>query len=789
LYFVGAIPGKPSLNQMNHFLSLIADDFLPFWQTGMYFSCTAKHDSGRWVNAAIIPLIADLPAARQMAGFGSHSMTFFCSYCYIRLDNMKELDRSKWPSRDHVQHLRMAKDWRDAPDTQTRKTLFGTTGIRWTELLRLPYWIPIHFSILESMHNHYLGLVEDHCRHVWGMNIDTVEGDGVSHPTRPGPPQPSRADMSKATFHLRYGTLHQLGGHKKAELWHLCAERGLRRASTKGKMVKELHRWVSTADQATTSQYASVIQLPSSLEELRTKVEQGERLLAGGRSVQSLVQAGKPALQYMCQFRNLSSDGTRLDMANRLIAQVTAIPEVPEQADADTGNRTHDEPPLFPSPPMVPQDDAVHRKKTRPHVLGADTLPVVHADAERTELPPWVARGPKGFGTSQRGKLTADQWRTICTVHIPITLIRLWANSTTRKRSMLKNYMDLVSVINIGGMLETTEGFIQQYDSAILRYLEKMKELYPEAPFHSNHHLAIHLGQFLRLFGPVHSWRGFFFERFNHLLQGLHTNMRTGAIEAMFLFQTCRASNLRSILQESDVKHDLGEFVAAYEQIMQEDSRGTRISDTDTLRLLNTTSSPASDPSIEPPSVLTLDIHVYGALLQLLNNSHAAHAASTVYLSRYQLADAFNHRTAGREILWHKATFLKKIVLQGVTCCANTTERNILLKGSSENLVYAAQLQQIFSHKRRTPSEEVEEVFLVIQRLAPLAVADVPHDPYRQFGYNGGFLCYNRLVQMMEVVRPSDFICHFARTRLHVEGIAQECVHALPQSRVCTSNR
>lgn len=93
---------------------------------------------------------------------------------------------------------------------------------------------------------------------------------------------------------------------------------------------------------------------------------------------------------------------------------------------------------------------------------------------------------------------------------------------------MLKNYMDLVFVINIGGMLETTEGFTRQYEGTILRYLQEMKSLYPEATFHPNHHLAVHLGLFLRLFGPVHSWRGFFTERFNYLLQRMNTNMVVG---------------------------------------------------------------------------------------------------------------------------------------------------------------------------------------------------------------------------------------------------------------------
>lgn len=145
-----------------------------------------------------------------------------------------------------------------------------------------------------------------------------------------------------------------------------------------------------------------------------------------------------------------------------------------------------------------------------------------------TELPSWVSRAPTGVGTATRGKLTADQWRTLCTVHMPITLIRLWGTSQDRKRRMLDNYMDLIAAIQIGGMLQTSEEYIQLYEEYIMRYLRTMKVLYLEASIKPNHHLAVHLIMFLRQFGPVHSWRAYAFERFNHMLQNIDTNRRIG---------------------------------------------------------------------------------------------------------------------------------------------------------------------------------------------------------------------------------------------------------------------
>ena len=88
--------------------------------------------------------------------------------------------------------------------------------------------------------------------------------------------------------------------------------------------------------------------------------------------------------------------------------------------------------------------------------------------------------------------------------------------------------MDLVGAIRVSGMLAITEQHIRQYEVLILRYLRKAKDLYLESTIKNNHHLALHFGEFLRRFGPVHAWRTFVFERFNHLLQNLSTNRKRG---------------------------------------------------------------------------------------------------------------------------------------------------------------------------------------------------------------------------------------------------------------------
>ncbi len=144
------------------------------------------------------------------------------------------------------------------------------------------------------------------------------------------------------------------------------------------------------------------------------------------------------------------------------------------------------------------------------------------------EVPSWVNPPPLAFGTTRHGKLSADQWRTLCTINLPITLIRTWGFQEQRRVEMLRNFLDLVEAIELVGLMEIDEERIVRAEVLMEKYLKAVKELYKGQKIKPNHHLALHLGVFLRLFGPVHSWRAFVFERFNYFLQTLDTNMRFG---------------------------------------------------------------------------------------------------------------------------------------------------------------------------------------------------------------------------------------------------------------------
>lgn len=157
-------------------------------------------------------------------------------------------------------------------------------------------------------------------------------------------------------------------------------------------------------------------------------------------------------------------------------------------------------------------------------------------DMERTQIPTWISSAPRNWGSAQRGKLSADNWRVICTIHLPITLIRLWSNETGQKQKLLANFMDLVSAVHIANMRVSSQNQIRAYNMHIFRYVAGVKALYPDEKLKPTHHAALHIGELLNLFGPVHSHSAPFFERYINFLHRVNTNQKLGLFQDRLSF-------------------------------------------------------------------------------------------------------------------------------------------------------------------------------------------------------------------------------------------------------------
>lgn len=199
VYLAGVMPGPkaPSLEEINHLLDPLVEELVEMWVNGLYFSQTARHSNGRLVRCAIVPLVCDLGALRKTAGAASHSMKYFCSYCQLEKGHINSLRRAEWPTRTCDEHRKLAEQWRDAATVKEREELFNATGIRYSVLLKLPYWRPTRFIVIEAMHNLFLGLFQRHCRNVLGMNINVESSFGLEDESEDDPVLPEEMDAAE----------------------------------------------------------------------------------------------------------------------------------------------------------------------------------------------------------------------------------------------------------------------------------------------------------------------------------------------------------------------------------------------------------------------------------------------------------------------------------------------------------------------------------------------------------------------------------------------------------------
>ena len=183
VYLAGVIPGpdKPKADALNNYLELVVKEMLDLWDPGLFLTRTHKYQLGRLFRAMLVPLIADMLAARQVLGLpGTTTAHSFCTYCNTDHDDLHILDIRKWPAKDVPTIRRLATCWRDAESEKDRKDIFDATGLRWSALLTLPYWDPVKYAVIESMHALDLGLFEHHVRSLFQIELDVDGGDGMA---------------------------------------------------------------------------------------------------------------------------------------------------------------------------------------------------------------------------------------------------------------------------------------------------------------------------------------------------------------------------------------------------------------------------------------------------------------------------------------------------------------------------------------------------------------------------------------------------------------------------------
>ena len=67
-----------------------------------------------------------------------------------------------WERRTREEFVAAAEKYKNARTRKDATNLLKANGVRWSELLRLPYWDPTRFVVIDVMHNLFLNVVEFH---------------------------------------------------------------------------------------------------------------------------------------------------------------------------------------------------------------------------------------------------------------------------------------------------------------------------------------------------------------------------------------------------------------------------------------------------------------------------------------------------------------------------------------------------------------------------------------------------------------------------------------------------
>ena len=169
---VGLIPGPNEPKKtVNHFLKPLVDELLTLWQGVLIYLSNGRSLTLRF---ALICVACDIPASRKVCGFLSHTANLGCSKCYCEFftgmfgkNNYSNFEREKWISRSNYKHRHDVNELKLCRSESALRKKESEVGCRYSVLLDLPYFDPIVMTIIDPMHNMYIGTAKHIFQNIW----------------------------------------------------------------------------------------------------------------------------------------------------------------------------------------------------------------------------------------------------------------------------------------------------------------------------------------------------------------------------------------------------------------------------------------------------------------------------------------------------------------------------------------------------------------------------------------------------------------------------------------------
>ncbi|KAG1441711.1 hypothetical protein G6F56_011360 [Rhizopus delemar] len=171
------IQNQPRDQQISHLLDPMVNELLEL-QHGVKIQ---TYSQGVVQVKAILTLVGcDLPAAKKVSGFTAINSKNTCHKCnmhfaacpvYPNRRNFTNFDIATWIPRTKERTQQGAETWLNSTPSE-RLLLEAENGTRWTALHRLSYFDAARFTVIDPMHNLFLGTCLKMVR-IWMTNAYT----------------------------------------------------------------------------------------------------------------------------------------------------------------------------------------------------------------------------------------------------------------------------------------------------------------------------------------------------------------------------------------------------------------------------------------------------------------------------------------------------------------------------------------------------------------------------------------------------------------------------------------
>ena len=180
----GIIPGPGEPQSLNPFLIPVVGELNELWKNGIDVCHSGSPRVPQKFFAALLLVACDVPAARKLCGFLGHGAKRGCSKCKKEFipgkhfgDKMNFGGFENCLHRTNEGHRSEAQEILQEDTYQGREKKQTKYGTRYSELMQLEYFDCIRFTIIDPMHNLFLGTAKHMMKNIWLPNKLFTQND------------------------------------------------------------------------------------------------------------------------------------------------------------------------------------------------------------------------------------------------------------------------------------------------------------------------------------------------------------------------------------------------------------------------------------------------------------------------------------------------------------------------------------------------------------------------------------------------------------------------------------